>query len=52
MDGSLVALSELGATGANVVARAVARGVYEAQALPFPGTLAAWRDRFAPAVKG
>ena len=52
MDGSLVGLSELGATGANVVARAVARGVYEAQALPFPGTFAAWRDRFAPAVKG
>ena len=31
---------------ANVVARAIARGVYSATALPFPGALPAWRDRF------
>jgi D-aminopeptidase len=30
----------------NVMARAVARGVYEATALPFPGALPSWRDRF------
>jgi hypothetical protein len=28
------------------VARAVARGVYSATALPFPGALPAWKDRF------
>jgi len=31
-------------------ARAVARGVYEATALPFPGALPAWKDRFAALV--
>ena len=44
----LVSLSELGSTAANAVARAVARAVYEAKALPFPGALPSWRDRFAP----
>ncbi len=39
-------LAELGAIGANVMARAIARGVYEAKALPFPGVLASWRDKF------
>jgi L-aminopeptidase/D-esterase-like protein len=39
----------LGAAAANCLARAVARGVYEATALPFAGTLPAWRDRFARA---
>jgi L-aminopeptidase/D-esterase-like protein len=39
-------LTELGAIAAHVLARAVARGVYEARALPFPGALPAWRDRF------
>jgi hypothetical protein len=29
-----------------VVARAIARGVYSASALPFPGALPAWKDRF------
>jgi D-aminopeptidase len=46
----ILGLSELGSTAANVVARAVARAVYEAKALPFPGALPAWRDRFAPRV--
>jgi D-aminopeptidase len=31
---------------ANVVARAIGRGVYEATALPFLGALPAWQDRF------
>jgi len=31
---------------AHCLARAVARGVYEAKALPFPDALPAWRDRF------
>jgi L-aminopeptidase/D-esterase-like protein len=39
-------LAELGATAASCLARACARGVYEATALPFAGALPAWRDRF------
>ena len=39
-------LAELGALAANVMARAVARGVYEATALPFAGALPGWRDKF------
>jgi L-aminopeptidase/D-esterase-like protein len=42
----LAGLTELGMVAANVVARAIARGVYTATALPFPGALPAWRDRF------
>jgi L-aminopeptidase/D-esterase-like protein len=38
-------LSELGTLAANVLARAIARGVYEATALPFPGALPSWKDR-------
>jgi L-aminopeptidase/D-esterase-like protein len=40
-------LTELGLAAADCLARAVARGVYEATALPFPGAMPAWRDRFA-----
>jgi L-aminopeptidase/D-esterase-like protein len=40
-------LTALGTAAANCLARAVARGVYEAAALPFPGAQPAWRDRFA-----
>ncbi|MCB1391898.1 P1 family peptidase [Nitrobacter sp.] len=43
----LVGLTELGMVAANTVARAIARGVYEAKALPFPDALPAWKDRFA-----
>jgi D-aminopeptidase len=43
----LFALTSLGAIAANVLARAIARGVYEATALPFDGALPAWRDKFA-----
>jgi L-aminopeptidase/D-esterase-like protein len=38
-------LTELGMVAANVMARAIARGVYEATALPFPGALPSWKDR-------
>jgi D-aminopeptidase len=41
-------LTEIGLAAADCLARAVARGVYEATALPFPGALPAWRDRFGP----
>lgn len=40
------ALSALGTLAANVLARAIARGIYEAKALPFPGALPSWRNRF------
>jgi D-aminopeptidase len=43
----LFALTTLGAVAANVLARAIARGVYEATALPFDGAVPAWRDKFA-----
>ena len=39
-------LSELGMLAANVLARAIARGVYEATALPFPDGVPSWKDRF------
>lgn len=42
----LAGLTELGALAANATARAIARGVYAATALPFAGALPAWRDRF------
>ena len=42
----LAGLTELGMIAANVVARAIARGVHAATALPFPGALPAWKDRF------
>jgi L-aminopeptidase/D-esterase-like protein len=39
-------LVEIGALAGDCLARAVARGVYEASALPFEGALPAWKDRF------
>lgn len=42
----LYGLTELGGLAANVMARAIARGVYEAKALPFPGALPSWKARF------
>ncbi|HET7885576.1 MAG TPA: P1 family peptidase [Bradyrhizobium sp.] len=42
----LIGLTELGMVAANVVARAIARGVHAATALALPGALPAWRDRF------
>jgi len=42
----MLALTRLGALAANVVARAIARGVFAATALPFPGTVKSWKDQF------
>jgi D-aminopeptidase len=40
------ALMRLGAIAANVVARAIARGIFTAKALPFPGALPSYRDKY------
>jgi L-aminopeptidase/D-esterase-like protein len=40
-------LAQLGAVAGNVVARAIARGVYHASALPFADALPDWRTTFA-----
>ncbi len=42
----MAALADIGLAMADCLARAIARGVYEATALPFPNALPAWRDRF------
>ena len=42
----VVGLTELGMLAANVTARAIARGVYEARSLPFDDALPSWRDRW------
>jgi L-aminopeptidase/D-esterase-like protein len=44
-------LTALGHAAACAFARAVARGVYEATALPQPGAQPSWRDRFATASR-
>ncbi len=41
------ALTEIGQAATIALARAVARGVYEASALPCPAAQPSWRDRFA-----
>ena len=40
-------LVEIGTLAADCVARAIARGVFKATALPFAGAQPAWRDRWA-----
>jgi L-aminopeptidase/D-esterase-like protein len=42
----IAGLSALGHVAADVIARAIARAVYEATALPFPGAVPSWRDKF------
>jgi L-aminopeptidase/D-esterase-like protein len=42
----IVGLTEVGMVAANVVARAIARGVYCASVLPFANSLPSWKDRF------
>lgn len=42
----LAALTELSIAAADVMARAIARGVYEATALPFPDALPSWKQKF------
>lgn len=49
MTDPLMELTELGHVAAQVMARAIARGVYEAVALPVAGAQPCWRDRFAAA---
>lgn len=39
-------LTEIGMAAGDCLARAIARGVYEATALPFHGALPAWHDKF------
>jgi D-aminopeptidase len=46
LDDPYYGLAELGMVAANVMARAIARGIYEATALPFPGALPSWKDKF------
>jgi D-aminopeptidase len=41
-----VSLADLGALAANVAARAIARGIFEATALAFTGAIRSWRDQF------
>src|SRR4051794_37907452 len=42
----VLALADIGALAANVLARAIARAIYEATALPFPGALPDWKKKF------
>ena len=46
----LLSLAELGTSAANAVARAVARAVFCATALPFSPALTSWQDRFASKI--
>ncbi len=46
LEDATLGLTALGTAAANCLARAIARGVYEATALPFAQALPSWRDRF------
>jgi D-aminopeptidase len=46
LDNPVHGLAALGALAADTVARAIARGIYEATALPFAGAPPAWKDKF------
>ncbi len=50
MRDEVLELTDIATTAADCLTRAVARGVFEATALPFPGALPAWKDRFAGLV--
>lgn len=41
-------MTELGALASDCLARAIARGVYEASSLPFPESPRSWRETFMP----
>jgi D-aminopeptidase len=45
-------LTEIGMLSAECVARAIARGVYEASPLPLPGAQPTWRERAAKSKIG
>ena len=47
--GGAAEMIELCALASDTLARAIARGVYEATALPYAGAVPAWRDRFGGA---
>jgi L-aminopeptidase/D-esterase-like protein len=40
---------EIGAATADCLSRAIARAIYEADALPFPAALPSWKSRYQPA---
>jgi L-aminopeptidase/D-esterase-like protein len=44
--------TEIGAAAADCLARAIARAIFEAEALPFPGALPSWRGKFRFRVNG
>jgi L-aminopeptidase/D-esterase-like protein len=44
--------AEIGACAADCLARAIARAVFDAQALPFAGALPSWSERFGSGKKG
>jgi L-aminopeptidase/D-esterase-like protein len=46
LGGDAADFTHLTVAAADCLARAVARGVYEATALPYPAALPAWKDRF------
>jgi D-aminopeptidase len=46
MPDTIYDLTEIGLAAADCLARAIARGVYEATALPFPGAMPAWKDLY------
>jgi D-aminopeptidase len=39
-------LTEIGTLAAECVARAIARGIFEAKTLPFPGAKPSWKDKY------
>jgi L-aminopeptidase/D-esterase-like protein len=39
-------LTEIGMTAADCLARAIARGIFDATPLPFPGALPSWKTKF------
>ena len=43
---TIVDKTEIGSCAADCFARAIARAVYEATPLPFPGALPSWRGKF------
>jgi len=47
-----VDITEIGMAAGDCLARAIARGVYEATSLPFAGALPCWRDRFGQGGSG
>src|SRR5206468_328286 len=50
LETGIAELTEIGATAADCLCRAIARGVYESSALPFAGALPSWRESFATTV--